>query len=226
MTKVPQTEQSSDSAAYRTQTNVGFNARVEPLWFTYHRLACKLGILARWRERRRIRRIVSRANAQLKEQGVSPDSWDQASGECVSNLRVARMGLSAELHLFLRANTKEGDEANWKHLFAQRERDAIALPIDFPEPFTLSSGPTTLQVTSSFRLRQELEQANTVLKIEKALALVKMSKIDFIDANEKDISVYESRFSTLDGFWPKFAYVLFKKLADKSLETKFPILFA
>ena len=37
---------------------------------------------------------------------------------------------------------------------------------------------------------------------------------------------YEQRLGSQEGFWPKFAYVLIKKLADVSVDKKLPAIFA
>jgi hypothetical protein len=47
-----------------------------------------------------------------------------------------------------------------------------------------------------------------------------------MDATERDIAIYEQRLGSQDGFWPKFAYVLIRKLADVSAEKKLPAIFA
>jgi len=50
--------------------------------------------------------------------------------------------------------------------------------------------------------------------------------VDFMDATDRDIAIYEQRLGSQDGFWPKFSYVLIKKLADASVTKALPVIFA
>jgi hypothetical protein len=154
------------------------------------------------------------------------NGWDETEGKCVCNLRVAKVGLPAQLLNYLPARIDRKRIAPWKHLQAQRELNAIMIPADFPEPFTVPADGGDLQVTSSVRLKAELEQLNAILKIDETFALSKMSRIDFIDAGEREMAAYENKFATSSDFWPNFTYVLLKKLADKSVESNMPVLFA
>jgi len=74
------------------------------------------------------------------------------------------------------------------------------------------------------RVRAELGEINDRLHIDETFALKKM--VDYLDATERDIALYESRLGTSEGFWAKFSYVLLKKLMDVSVEKKLPVLFA
>jgi hypothetical protein len=71
---------------------------------------------------------------------------------------------------------------------------------------------------------EELSQINKKFRINETFAIKKM--VDFMDATERDIGIYEQRLGSQDGFWPKFAYVLMKKLADVSVEKKLPAILA
>jgi hypothetical protein len=114
----------------------------------------------------------------------------------------------------------------WSHLPALRDRECYMVPVDFPSAVTVStgSGEDTVPVVSSVRAKQELVAVNMQVRIDETFPLKKM--VDFLDATEKDISMYEKRFSTDDGFWPKFTYLLLKKLVDTSLDRKLPVIFA
>jgi hypothetical protein len=50
--------------------------------------------------------------------------------------------------------------------------------------------------------------------------------VDYMDATDRDIAIYEQRLGSHEGFWPKFAYVLIKKLADASVAKNLPAIFA
>lgn len=228
MPDTPRKEKHKDTTLYRTEGNVGFNARVEPMWHTFVRLRSKRGFFENWREKRRMKNLIRKIDEKFGELRVAANGWDQAGGECVCNLRVAKMGLTAELKTHLEAAVGKETSAAWKHLASQRDSRAVALPLDFPEPFTvpLGRGSDNVLVTSSVRLAAELAEVNRKLRIEETFALARMSKIDYIDASQRDISVYESKFASMNDFWPKFAYVLLKKLADKSVESKLPVHFA
>jgi hypothetical protein len=71
---------------------------------------------------------------------------------------------------------------------------------------------------------EELAQVNKKFRIDETFALKKM--VDFMDATDRDISIYEQRLGSQDGFWPKFAYVLLKKLADVSAQKGLPAILA
>jgi hypothetical protein len=94
--------------------------------------------------------------------------------------------------------------------------------VDFAEPFDSGEG----MVTSAHRLKVELAEVNRALHIDETFALAKAKKLDYVDATEKDISLYESKFGTIESFWSKFTYVLLKKVADSCVEQKLPAMFA
>ncbi len=215
-----------DVTLRRVGRDVGFNARVEPLWHTYRRMEPRWGFFDRRRERKRLERIVEAVNAGIRAGGSELVAWDGAQGECVCNLRVARMGLVREFKNYaaLAADGK-GAEA-WPHLFALRDRPCLLLPADFPKPLTVDPGgdEEPFPVSSSARARAELAEVNRRLRIDETFAIRKM--VDYMDATERDIEIYEKRLGTSEGFWAKFAYVLLKKLADVSQERRLPVLFA
>lgn len=217
-----------DSTLYRIARDVGFNARVEPIWYSYGRLRARMGFFERWREKRRIRKLLSAVGTELRARGANPNGWEDRPGECVCNLRVARAGLVAELQNYLRDRLSPEEFAPWKHLMAQRDRNAYILPVDFADPFDLPSkeGPGPTGFTSARRVAANLVEVNRALRIDETFALAKAKKVDYMDATERDISAYESRFGTMEGFWAKFAYVLLKKLSETAIEKKLPVIFA
>lgn len=206
-----------DSTMYRIARDIGFNARVEPFWYSFERMRPRMGFFERWRERRRLKKLVASIRTQLGD-----GAWVERTGECVCNLRVAKLGLVAELQEYLRSNAPEDHVGQWKHLMAQRDRNAYLIPADFDEPFAVEG----VWVTSAPRVAGDLKEVNRLLRIDETFALAKAKKVDYLDATERDISSYESRFGSLEGFWAKFAYVLLKKLADTSLDKGMPAIFA
>lgn len=207
-----------DSALWRVARNVGFNARVEPFWYSFDRLKQRMGFFERWREKRKLSKLVG---TMLKAEVDA--AWLDRPGTCVCNLRVAKVGLLSEFQGFLRESAPS-ESSKWTHLFAQRDRDSWMVPADFQEPFAAAPFPGS--ITSSKRIAEELAEVNRVLKIDETFALAKAKKVDYLDATERDISIYESRFGTIEGFWGKFTYVLLKKLADTSVQHQFPAIFA
>ena len=103
-----------------------------------------------------------------------------------------------------------------------------ALPRGLEEPFELDiiANGKPIGVGSSVRLAAELEEINRILQVEETFALAKLNRVDFLDATEKDISMYESRLAFTDQFWPMFAYVMMRKLADTGVEKQLPVIFA
>lgn len=216
-----------DTTLFRVARDVGFNARVEPFWHTFGRLKSRLGFFERRRERRRLERIVAGIRAGLRAEGADPQGWDEREGECVCNLRVARMGLVKEFKNYARgaADAGAGSEP-WPHLFALRDRPCLLIPVEFARPLSVSpgGGEEPFPVASSLRARAELEEINARLRIDETFALRKM--VDYLDATERDIAIYESRFGTSEGFWPKFTFVLLRKLCEASAAHRLPVLFA
>jgi len=215
-----------DSALYRIAPDVGFNARVEPIWYTYTRLKGRMKFLERWGERRRLARLIAAVNAELRRQGVPPGDWDRRTGSCVCNLRVAKTGLVGEFRRHLRQTFGEEAARGWPHLMAVRDRACYLLPHDFPRPLAVSPGrgEETIPLASAPAALRELEEVNRRLRIDETFALKKM--VDFLDATEKDIQLYESRFGAEEGFWPRFAFVLLRKLAEVSASRGLPAIVA
>jgi hypothetical protein len=98
--------------------------------------------------------------------------------------------------------------------------------VPFTRPFTAEAagGEEGIPVASATRVGEELAAINKKFKIDETFAIRKM--VDYMDATERDIAIYEQRLGSQDGFWPKFAYVLLKKLSDVSVEKKLPAIFA
>ena len=214
-----------DTTLRRIAGGAGFNARVESFWLTFSKLGPKMGFFERRRERGRLERIVKSINLQLVGQKGDAEGWDEQEGACVCNLRVAKMGLVRELKTWLAAGL-ETAPAEWPHLHALRDRPCMLLPVTFGAPISVEpgGGEETIPVASAVRARAELGEINDRFRIDETFALKKM--VDFLDATERDISLYESRLGTSEGFWAKFSYVLLKKLMDVSVEKKLPVLFA
>lgn len=210
----------------RIQTGLGFNARVEPIWYTYSRLEPRLGFFERWREKRRTRRLVAEVNHTLRKAGVDPAGWDDRPGGCVCNLRVARQGMVAELKRFVRDALGAPAARELAHLQALRDSACVLLPVEFPSPFTTSplGGEDAVPVASAARVKEELGKVDAELRITATFAIKKM--VDFLDAAEKDISAWESRYADIENFWAKFAFVLLRKLTDVSVEKRLPVILA
>jgi hypothetical protein len=211
---------------YRTQQGVGFNVRVEPLWRTYQELAPGLGFWEKRRERKKVERVVTAVNRAIVGQKGNPAGWDQSEGGCVSHLRVAKMGLVRELKTWLKVGMDGAAEKLWPHLHALRDRPCMMVPVPFarPMPVDPGGGEEPVPIASSLGVREELAAVNQQFRIDDSFAIKKM--VDFMDATERDIALYEQKLGSQDGFWPKFAYVLLKKLADVSCEKKLPAIFA
>lgn len=209
-----------DSTLRRIDGSVGCNARVEPFWYSIGRLRSRIGFFNALRERWVLRRQVAAINTELKRQKVDPNRWDRVTGECVCNLRVAKMGLLHGLRTF--ASRQGADEL--RHLLRHRDRKSYYLPLDFSEPFVIVSIGEEIPVGSSLRLVAELKRLNEVLNVESSFGMKKM--VDFLDATDRDISTSESRFGDNEGFWVRFGYVFLRKLAEKSVEHRMPIIFA
>jgi hypothetical protein len=212
-----------DSTLRRLEKGLGFNARVEPIWLSFNHAAPQLGFFERRREKKRLKRIIAAVNSGAGPAGRA-SGWDTPSGECVCNLRVAKMGLIRELKTWVK-NAPDGEAPPaWIHLEALRDRPCMMVPAAFDSPLKVDpgSGEEPFPVSSSLKLQEELSAINQRFRIDETFALKKM--VDYLDATERDISIYESRYGMSEGFWAKFAYVLLKKLADVSAEKRLPVL--
>ena len=136
------------------------------------------------------------------------------------------MGLVRELKTWLKIGLDGTAEARWPHLHALRDRPCIMVPISFARPLSADpgSGEEVLPVASAVGIRAELGEINKKFRIDDTFAIKKM--VDYMDATERDIAIYEQRLGSQDGFWPKFGYVLIKKLADVSVAKNLPAIFA
>jgi len=136
------------------------------------------------------------------------------------------MGLIKELKNWLKVGLDGQAEARWPHLHVLRDRPCLMVPVPFTRPISADpgGGEEAFPVASATAICEELAAINKKFRIDETFALKKM--VDFMDAKERDISIYEQRLGSQDGFWPKFAYVLIKKLADVSVEKKLPAIFA
>ena len=218
--------QKPETTFYRTQQGVGFNARVEPVWHVYSQIEASLGFFERRRERKKVEHVVEAVNSKIVGQKGNPGAWDKMPGDCVAHLRVAKMGLVKELKNWLKIGLDGKAEGRWPHLHVLRDRPCLMVPVPFTHPFTADpgGGEEGLPVASADGVREELAAINKHFRIDETFALKKM--VDYMDATERDIAIYEQRLGSQEGFWPKFAYVLIKKLADVSVEKKLPAIFA
>ena len=78
-------------------------------------------------------------------------------------------------------------------------------------------------VGSAPRLLEELSLIDEKLQVEKSAKLTRMP--DFLMADEEQIEDYEYAFGSDDHFWERFTFVLLKKLAERSIEHRMPIIF-
>jgi hypothetical protein len=222
----PGAGQKPETTFYRTQQGVGFNARVEPVWHTFSQLEPTLGFFDRRRERKKVERVVEAINLGVVGQKGNPGIWEKTAGQCICHLRVAKMGLVRELKTWLKIGLDGTAEGRWPHLHALRDRPCMMVPVAFPRPLTVDpgGGEEGLPVASAVAVSAELAEINKKFRIDETFAIKKM--VDYMDATERDIAIYEQRLGSQDGFWPRFAYVLIKKLADASAEKKLPAIFA
>jgi len=222
----PGAGQKPETTFYRTQQGVGFNARVEPVWHTFTQMEASLGFFDRRRERKKVEHVVDAINASIVGQKGNPGGWEKAAGDCVCHLRVAKMGLVKELKNWLKIGLDGQAEGRWPHLHVLRDRPCMMIPVPFTRPFSADpgGGDEVIPVASSIGVREELMAVNKKFRIDDTFAIKKM--VEYMDATERDIAIYEQRLGSQDGFWPRFAYVLLKKLADVSVEKKLPAIFA
>jgi hypothetical protein len=215
-----------DTTLRRVAADVGFNARVEPFWHTYRRMESRWGFFERRRERKRLERVVEVVNGGIRSAGSQPAGWDAGEGDCVCNLRVARMGLIREFKNYAGLAADGKGAETWPHLFALRDRPCLLVPAEFPRPITVqpAGDEEPFPVSSVLKAKEELADVNGRLRIDETFAIRKM--VDYMDATERDIEIYEKRLGTSEGFWAKFAYVLLRKLTDVSSEKRLPVLFA
>jgi len=221
----PGAGQKPETTFYRTQQGSGFNARVEPVWHTFNQIEASLGFFEKRRERKKVDHVVDAVNSAIVGQKGNPGGWEKAAGDCVCHLRVAKMGLVKELKNWLKIGLDGTAEGKWPHLHVLRDRPCLMVPVPFTKPFSAPGAEEEpLPVASAFAVRDELAAVNKKFRIDETFAIKKM--VDYMDATERDIAIYEQRLGSQDGFWPRFAYVLLRKLADVSVEKKLPAIFA
>lgn len=222
---MPSARRAEDSAVFRTASNVGFNARVEPIFYSIERLRPSLGYFDYRRRRRKVQRLLDVVAEELARQGAGDMRWTSVEGRCVCNLRVARLGLLSDLRRYAARDASPHGEDRFPHLVRHRDRDAYYLPVRFPRPFSVAVEPADpVPVGSAVMLAEEMAELNLRLRVESTFRLKQM--VDFLDATQEHIGMYESKFGTDDLFWVKFGYVILQKLVRKSLEHNVPIIFA
>jgi len=210
-----------------------FDARVEPFWHWTATQRKELGFFGAWKRKRRMQAVLRTINAELAAQGVEVGGWDQKEGETVCNLRMDRLTVMQDLRVFAAAMDKQSAteiflgqaDSRFVHLIKNRDRDAYYLPIDFPEPIMVLDAETQefLPVGSAVRLQRELAEMDKTLRVEKTFQVKKM--VDFFQAGEAEIRQFDQRFGHDPQFWLKFGFVVLQKLARKSVETGFPVIF-
>ena len=212
------------SAWFRTAA-IGFNARVEPFAFSLEKKRKDLGLLEYWKLKGESDRRLKAIRAALPKQKVADRTWEKAKGECVCNLRVARMGMLADLRDF--AKGESPGPRRFRHLLQGREFNTIYLPVDFERPFAIPPAPgggkDPTPVGSVPRLASELEALEKTLR---TAATFKLKMVDFLDVTPEAIGKYESSVGGVLDFWVKFGFIILRKLVEKSAESGFPILFA
>ncbi len=218
--------QKPETTFYRAQNQAGFDARVEPVWHTYSQIEAAMGFFDRRRERKKVEHVIDAVNSKVVGQKVNPGGWEKNAGDCVCHLRVAKMGLIKELKNWLKVGLDGQAESRWPHLHVLRDRPCLLVPLPFARPISADpgGGEEPLPVASAPAIREELADINKKFRIDETFALKKM--VDYMDATERDIAIYEQRLGSQDGFWPKFAYVLIRKLADVSADKKLLAIFA
>ncbi|OHB74734.1 MAG: hypothetical protein A2Z34_05350 [Planctomycetes bacterium RBG_16_59_8] len=198
----------------------GLDARVEPLGNVLDRAKESLGLLGSFREKRRWKKIVEKINERIRAMtGGSAILRDDRRGEPVCHLKIARPEMFEALKAFA------GTKGSFRQLAGIREEGSWYLPVDFAEPFGVEGAGDgeTLPVGSAVRLRDELVALNKFLRVEESFALKNM--VDFMDAGEAEIAKFEKRLNADGDFWLKFGFVTLKKLADRSVEHRYPIVF-
>lgn len=224
---------SRDNAAAAPTVPMSFDARVQPFWLPLKDRTHPLGFFESWKRKRHLTTILRAINAALQTQSVGAANWDQSPGECLCNLRVDRMGVLQDLRTFAARQDDQSAtevfngnaESRFRHLIKNRDRSSFYIPIDFAEPFMIHDPETRdlVPVGSSVRLRRELTLLNKDLKVEETFQIKKM--VDFLQATAQDIARYEVSFANDPLFWVKFGYVLLDKLAQKSIQSRLPIVF-
>ena len=205
-----------EAGIHRLARGAGFQARVAPI----SAAGTSVGWLARLRERRRLRRIADAVNAQLRAAGVDPGDWDRSGGEPVLRLRVEKLGVLEDLRTFARARPALA----LPHLLEHRERNALYVPADFDPPFAVDFDGDRIPVGSVPRLKRELARVESELNLETALAAG--AAVDLSHASETDISKYESLATADPLFWPRFGFLLVRRLARAADEHRYPIIFS
>lgn len=214
-----------ETTLFRTSPAVGFNARVEPIRHTLERLEPSMGWFRRWREKRKLNRFITEVKLRLPVSTPSGPPWDERQGACVCNMRIAKLGVLSDLRHYASQLVGENPDLNLSHVIHHRDRDAYYIPVDFPLPMAVQdpSSRDHIPVGSSLRLLAELDEINTFIQVEKTFKLHKM--VDFLDATGDALGKYQSTFGTDPTFWIKFGFVVLRKLAEKSVEHKLPIIF-
>lgn len=186
-------------------------------------------------EKRRIREaILQEVKKAIRfETGFEEVGLEAAdSAECVCKFMVDRNGMLGELQDYA-INLDEVDseavyrgeeQTRFNHLVEIKDGGGFYLPHYFFFPIWIQTKALVYPVFvgSAPRLLEELELINAKLEVEKSAKLSRMP--DFLMADEEQIEDYEYAFGSEDNFWERFTFVLVKKLAEKSVETRMPII--
>ncbi|MBI4612176.1 MAG: hypothetical protein HY720_01040 [Planctomycetes bacterium] len=210
-----------------------FNAGVQP-FFHLTKEEAEIWGEEKSQEKRRAREEIVREikKAIHLETGVEDIGVEEDTGDCACKFMVDRAGMLIELQEFAIGLDEAETEAVYRgeqqtrfnHLIEIKDGVGFYLPVYFFFPIWVQTKALVypLFVGSAPRLLEELLLVNEKLDIEKSAKLARMP--DYLMADEEQIEDYEYAFGSEDNFWERFAFVLLKKLSEKSIEKKMPVI--
>lgn len=198
-----------------------FDGRVESLGSLQEEIKKRFSLFALMREKKRWQKFIQDLNERLRPLTGSPATL-RADQE---GTRVCHHSIARE-HLLDPLKAHTAGKGVHPHLDGIEEAGSLYLPVDFPEPFRMSRDKAAgdLLVGSSVRLQSELAALNKILRVEQTFAIRKM--VDFFVADEKAIAAYEAKMGAAGDFRIKFGYVILRKLADMSVQHRYPLIFS
>jgi hypothetical protein len=217
---MPDERDKGATSIYRMTRSGGFDGRVMPIWHDVTAFAGKMGLLERYREKKKIRSIVDQVNRTLESHGTDPGDWHRGEGEVVVHLHVERIGLLEELRQFVREEMP-ARAREMAHLMSSREKGALFIPVEFARPMLVRTGAQDIPVGSTPALLRELDMIGAVLDAEGVLALPEEAKR--VVADKAAVEKFESRATYDPLFWKKFAHMIYRKLAKASRAHRLPI---
>ncbi len=211
---------------YRLTRTTGFNARVEPIWMHFDKTKDQRGMLGSFLEKRRVKGIISAIHDHLAAQRAAASDWDRDEGECVGNMKIAKMGLLQELRDAVGRRIPPRKMPQIEHFTRVRESNSFCIPVDFPQPFEVpgATSKEVIPICSSVRLAKELELVGEMLGVARKMNPAKM--VPFMLMKEDDVAKADQKALSDVTFWPSFTFCILKKLADLSVEKNLPIVFA